>query len=393
MKMTHLLLAGAVAFALSDVGLAQDRSSTLPGEATAHRPGLFTTPDALPEPLPAAGDAGIGGGVLEALPKPADLPASLFAPPPPPSPLEGMLRVDAPYFVRDPRLDSPEFPSPGWFSGIELQVLKPHVLNGLSGTVRNRAQMANQTSTIVALPSAPLDWTVSPRVFLGYRLPSGFGEFLVAYRHLGTEGRGSGPGGQGASTLNSRLAFDMIDFDYNSRELSLGPDWDMKWTLGIRTLFMFFDSRFNQPFGQAAAGNGIFQARQYNNIAGAGPHAALDLVRHLGNSGWSLDFRTDFASVFDGSHIGFLTRSTTLGPDGRPLSGETRRFGTQDTPILNIRAGATWQPSRNSSTRFFLGYQYERFWALDSLPSTATTPPSVGQLWQQGIVLQATFNY
>ncbi|AGA27231.1 hypothetical protein [Singulisphaera acidiphila] len=388
-KMTHLLLAGAVAFAFSDVALAQ----ALPGEATAHHAAFFAedpAPTALPAPLPAEGDVGIGGGVLEALPKPGDLPASLFAPPPPPS--MGALRVDAPYFVPDRLLDSPESP-PGWFSGIELQILKPHILNGLSGTVRNQAQRANRTSTTVALPSAPLDWAVSPRVFLGYRLPSGFGEFMVAYRHLGTEGRGSLPGAQGTSTLNSRLAFDMIDFDYNSREYSLGPDWDMKWTLGIRSLFMFFDSRLSAPIGQSATYNGIFQARQYNNIAGAGPHAALDLVRHLGDTGWSLDFRADFASVFEGSHVGFLTRSTTLGPDGRPLPGETRRFGTQDSPILNVRAGATWQPSPHSATRFFLGYQYERFWALDSLPSTANTPPSVGQLWQQGIVLQATFNY
>jgi hypothetical protein len=301
--------------------------------------------------------------------------------------------VDAPYFVRDPLLDLPELQPPGWFGGAEIQILKPHLLSGLSGTVQNRAQRANGTSTTVALPTAPLDWTVSPRVFLGYRLPSGFGEFMVAYRHLGTGGSGSVPDARGATALNSRLAFDMVDFDYNSREFSLWPRWEMKWTFGIRSLFLFFDSRFNQPFGQAAAGNGIFQARNYNNVGGAGPHAALELTRHLGDSGWSLYVWGDVASVFDGSHVAFLTRSTTLGPDGRPLVGETRHFGTQASPILNFRAGVTWQPSRSSAARLFLGYQYERFWALDRLPPVGNNPPSVGQLWDQGIVLQATFRY
>jgi hypothetical protein len=393
-KMTHLLLAGAVALALSGVSLAQDTSSKPSEGAPAHFAALVGetgVQDNLPEPLPGEPNYGVGGGVLQALPRPQNLPASLFAPPPPPS--KGFLQVDAPYFGRDRLLDSPEFQTPGWFAGAELQVLKPHLLNGLSDTVQNRAQKANMTSTTVALPNAPLDWTVSPRVFLGYRLPSGFGEFMVAYRHLGTEGSGSVLDARGPTALNSRLGFDMIDFDYNSRELSLWPNWDMRWTFGIRSLFLFFDTRFNQPFGQAAAGNGIIQARDYNNLFGVGPHAALELQRHLGDSGWSFYLWSDIASVFDGSHVAFLTRSTTLGPGGQPLFGETRHFGTQDAPILSFRAGLTWQPSRTSTTRFFLGYQYEHFWALDRLPPTGNNPPSLGQLWDQGIVLQAAVHY
>ena len=107
----------------------------------------------------------------------------------------------------------------------------------------------------------------------------------------------------------------------------------------------------------------------------------------------ALSFRTDLASLYDGSHVGFLTRSSTLGFNGLPLPGATRYFGAQDTPIVNVRAGITWQSSRNSAMRFFLGYQYEHFWALDRLPPTGNNPPSVGQVWDQGIILQATFHY
>ena len=46
---------------------------------------------------------------------------------------------------------------------------------------------------------AQLDWTVSPRFELGYRLPSGFGELDVAFRFLMTQGSGSTPAGSAAS--------------------------------------------------------------------------------------------------------------------------------------------------------------------------------------------------
>jgi hypothetical protein len=395
-KMTRLLLAGAVALGLSDAVLAQDAPPKPPGGATVAPAALIeevvapAEPPA-PLPLPDAPAADEGARVLRSLPQPRDLPASLFAPPPPPAP--GFLHVDAPYFVRDPLLDGPQFRAPGWFAGAEIQVVKPHVLPGLSQDVKNPAQRANGTSTTVALPNATLDWTVSPRVFLGYRLPSGFGEFMVSYRHLGTSGSEVLQGQGGPSALRSRLAFDIIDYDYNSRELSLWPRWDMKWTLGIQTLFLFFDSRLNQPFNQAAAGNGIFQARDYSNVAGLGPHAALQLARHLGNSGWSFYLRTDFSSVYHASHVGFITDSTTPSPAGRPLVGDVTHFGTQDSPIVNFRAGLTWQPSNYSGTRLFLGYQYEHFWALNRLPPVGNNPPSKGEVWDQGVVLQAVINY
>jgi hypothetical protein len=402
--MTQLLLAGAVALALSDMGLAQEPSPMPPGGASTY---LATFDDALAqetraEPLPAAPEAGIGGGVLQALPRPRDLPASLFAPPPPPA--TGFLHVDAPYFVRDPLLDPWQAAPPGWFAGAEIQIVKPHLIPGLSNVVEPGKVISNSpfsgpatgNQRVVAIPSAHLDWTVSPRVFLGYRLPSGFGEFMLSYRHLGTEGSGSIPGPKGPAALHSRFAFDMFDIDYNSRELSLGPLWDMKWSLGLRSLFLFYDSRFIQPFNQAATGNGVFEARELNHFYGLGPHAALELARRLGDSGWSLYVRGDFAGTFEGTHQAFFIRSTTLGANGRPLPGATHAYGNQAAPIINGRAGVTWQPSPTSGTRVFVGYQYEVFWDLVRVAQGNGSPfvlPSLGQFWDQGIVLQATINY
>jgi hypothetical protein len=314
------------------------------------------------------------------------------------------LRTDAPYLVFDPLLDySPSAP-PGWFAGAEIQVLKTHVIPGLRNVVTPGQHISNSPNSgpaignqqVVGLPFAALDWTVSPRVFAGYRLPSGFGEFMASYRYLGTGGSGVSPGSNGPLALSSRAAFNIIDFDYNSREFSLGPQCDMKWTIGVRSLFLFYGSKASQPFGQASAGNGILQERDFNNLFGIGPHAALELTRHLGDSRWSLYARGDFGAVFDWTNQNYLTRSTTLGSNGQPLVGQTSTFGHQATPMVNGRVGVTWQPSPTSGSRLFLGYQYEYFWALTRVPQSnggASVPPSLGQLSDQGIVLQATFRY
>jgi hypothetical protein len=314
------------------------------------------------------------------------------------------LRVDAPYFQYDPLLDFSPPVRPGWFAGAELQIVKPHLIPGLINIVEPGKVIANSPTSgppsgsqrTLAIRSAQLDWTVAPRVFLGYRFPSGFGEFMVDYRHLGTEGSGLTSAANGSAALNSRFAFDILDLNYNSREFALGPDWDMKWTFGLRQLFLFFDSRSSRPFDQAATGSGIFQGRNFNDLYGLGPHGALELSRHLGNSGWSLYARCDAAGTFDWTKQGFVAAFTTIGPHGRPLVGETRAFGHQAAPMINGQTGLTWRPSPASGVRLFVGYQYEVFWDLVRVSQSNGSGfnlPSLGTFWDQGVVLQATINY
>jgi hypothetical protein len=404
-KITHLLLAGAAAFALCHAGLAQETPPRPPAAnstALDAIAGTVVAQESLPQPLPNSPEYGVGAGVLEALPRPRDTPRSLFGPEKPPS--TGGIRIDAPYFTPDALLDPPFFPSPGWFAGAEVQIVKPHLIPRLMGStvpgkfvpVFENSNPIGSKATSLNIPAALLDWTASPRVFAGYRLPAGFGEFMVAYRHLGTSGSGSVPDTNGPVNLNTRFAFDTIDIDYNSRELSLWPQWDMKWTLGLRNMFLFYDTQVTQPFSQASASNGIAFARASNNVYGIGPHAALELNRHLGDSGFSLYFRTDFGAIFSYNWDQWNTVSTALGPNGRPLPGQTNSFGHQMIPQINGRAGVTWQPSPTSGARVFVGYQYEVFWDLNRVPQsngTAFVPPSLGQYWSQGIVLQGTIKW
>jgi hypothetical protein len=404
-KIAQLLRAGAVVVALCGSALAQQRPAQ-PAELPAADVRVITdavaAQESLPAPLPGSTDYGVGAGVLEALPRPRDTPRSLFAPEKPPS--DGGIRIDAPYFTPDPLLDPPFFPSPGWFAGAEVQIVRPHLINEYKNSVFPGKAIHDNSGLFplgpnaktVNLPAGPLDWTASPRVFAGYRLPAGFGEFMMAYRHLGTSGNSSVPDTNGPVSLNSRFAFDTLDIDYNSREISLWPNWDMKWSLGLRNTWLFSSTQGTQPFDQASTSNGVFDARQSNHLWGIGPHSALELNRRLGDSGWSLYFRTDFGAAFSSVYEQWNIVTTTIGSNGRPLPGQTRAWGRQFMPQINGRAGLSWKPAPTSGARFFIGYQYEVFWDLNRLPQTNGTPfspPSLGQYWSQGIVLQGTFNW
>lgn len=134
--------------------------------------------------------------------------------------------------------------------------MKPHFKDGLNSPVQNSSQLANGTSTNVAIPSAPLDWTLTPKVSVGYQLPAGYGDLIVAFRGTSSSGNQNILGLDGPASIRSRLNYNIIDLDYASKEFAfiLWPQWEMKWTVGARILWLYLDSQFNQPINQAAAG-------------------------------------------------------------------------------------------------------------------------------------------
>jgi hypothetical protein len=319
---------------------------------------------------------------LPGLPRPPDQPASLFLPPAPtgpaPAPLPG------PYFEFDPLLDPPELPAPGWFTDLEAGVVGPHVKNNV--TLDNAFPGGGR----LRLPSANLDWTVSPRVAVGYRLPAGFGEISLAYRFLVSEGEGTTSAQDSLAALKSRLDLNIIDLDYTSREFSLWPHWDMTWRFGLRWADVYFDSRAEEPFGVAAAGSGIFETRTTNSYLGFGPHAGVALARQLGPAGLALVGRVDGWISIGRIRQGFFETATTLGPNGLPLAAETRLSSSQAVPSINVQLGLGWQPLGWCNTHFFLGYVYEYWW---NVGRESNTLDSRGELSDQGILLRAEFNY
>jgi hypothetical protein len=337
-------------------------------------------PTAEPPPAGAAWEPAF----LQTLPRPADQPGSLLAPPslpgPPPPHLPG------PYFENDPLTDPDRLPVPGCFADLDIAVVKPVLKNQLFNTVRNPATGNMDT---IGLPAASLDWTVWPHVQLGYRLPSGFGELGVAYRYLGTSGTDQLAGTDGPALLRSRLDFHVIDLDYGSPEFSLWPNWEMRGRFGLRTVLVFFDSQSSEDFAEAAAGSGVFQTQTRNTYKGFGPHAGVDVARHLGWGGLTLQGQLDLSIEMGRIRQTYVEKTTTLGLDGQPLVAQTVESGSIGVPIVFTRFGLSWVPPTYPGVQLFLGYQWEYWFDVGDLKKDST----VGTFFDQGIVLRAAWNY
>jgi hypothetical protein len=322
--------------------------------------------------------------VLPGLPHPPDAPGSLFQKASP-SPAYSCEPLPGPYFEEDPLLDPPELPPVGWFAGLDLGIIKPHIKNRLTDTVRIDGLAPNTAR----LPTAPLDWTVVPRVEVGYRLPSGFGGIALAYRFFGTDGSESILGPDGPANLRSRLDVNVVDLDYQSWEMSLWPNWEMKWWFGLRQANIYFDSQENESLATAAAGSGISATRTTNHYLGWGPHYGLELDRHWNETGLSFVTWADGATLLGRTVQHYQQISPTLSPGGMPLVGETKESNPQTVPIVSLFLGLSWQPPRYHYFKFSVGYEYEYWWNVGRISNT--TPR--GEMSDQGILLRAEFSF
>jgi hypothetical protein len=258
----------------------------------------------------------------------------------------------------------------------EFDILVPHVKNRLQAPVTVDGFEPNW----VHVPGADLDWTGSPRFELGYRLAQGYGEFLLSYRFLVSEGNATlfgfdldGSDGD----LRSRLNVNVVDLDYSSREYSLWPHWDMKWKVGARLATIFFDNR----------ATGLFlEQRTSNNFVGAGPHVGLDLTRTFDNPRLGL-----FARIEGASLLGEISQSfeeSVLSQDNTLAGGATLVHHSQAVPIVEVQAGLSWTPTWwNQGSRFVFGYMFQRWWDVGKAGF------SRAELTTQGVFLRGEFGF
>src|SRR5262245_1471256 len=174
----------------------------------------------------------------------------LLAPPPPEihPPAADLISPPPPPIYHDPLpthgdLFDPSFAPPGWFGAVEVDILKPHLKDRVSGNVYYN----DGSYDTIQLPSAGLDWTVSPRFELGYRFCDGWGEIAFSYRYLGSQGRADLPNfdffaENPDGLLKTHLSVNVFDIDYGTREFSLGSHWDLKARLGVRIADVLFHS-------------------------------------------------------------------------------------------------------------------------------------------------------
>ena len=270
---------------------------------------------------------------------------------PPPSPYP---------YDRDPLLDRPGCPPPGWFADVDLSFLAVHVKDRLSNTVT----IDNSQPDLIHVPPAVLNWAVSPRFTLGYRFPDGFGDLQLSYRFLTTDGSSVFLEPLGLAGVRSRLSVNVFDFDYASLEYSLDPFWEMKWFLGARLAGAFYDAHsFLQTAPGIFAGVNIDQETS-NNFWGAGPHAGLQLTRKLGTSGLAVFGQIEGATVLGRIHQGFGEGFSFNGVPNVTFGSATLVSASQAVPMLELQLGLRYIPPGYNHVRLFMGYQFEQWWSL-----------------------------
>jgi hypothetical protein len=294
---------------------------------------------------------------------------------------------NGPLLYGDPRLDGTGgCANLGWIGSIEADVIKPVVHARLfstvllGSTVQNRIPSAGTdvgTVETVALPFAPQQWTVMPRIELGYRFGQGAGELLLAYRNLTSTGSETVAGfdAAGAGTLQSHVRANLIDLDYAHHEGALGPMWDMKWRAGVRILNVFTETQ---------ATGALMSQRITEAFTGAGPHVTLDVRRKLPVQGLSL-----FGRIDNSYPIGPLTQlyqDTVAGAGGG--AGSTRLRSPSPLTSLGLQAGLNYYLNERLSVTG--GYTWERFWDLTTFYGAQSRAVSINL---QGFFLRAEWKY
>jgi hypothetical protein len=338
----------------------------------------------------------VSGGVVhgqEAGPFPAPRPvlpdeASTAAPEASPLPTRSAFALpphrDIPYpsfAERDPLLEEPgTYPPPGWYGDVEVEVVGAHFKDRLVDVFT----FSRTRSDRIHPAPAELDWTASPRFEAGYRLPHNFGEFLVSYRFLVTQGEQT----LGPDALQSRLDVNEADFDYAKRDFLPALGLDVRWRVGLRVAAMFWDTHANRPVSTVGPSM-AFEQGTSDFIKGAGPVGGLEVARAFGIPGLAFYGDFDFASVWEHLDQEF---EETLAPGpagGGPMLVRLHHPATQATLVVGTQLGFRWVPPGYESTRLFVGYEFKQWWQVGRNENTG----SVGNLTEHGIFVRGELTF
>lgn len=385
----------------------------LVGEILTASVGLAQTADDPATDAPPAVETTAESEFLKVLPHPPAQPAFLTAPAASFGPTPN---VETPYFQQDPLLDPPELGAIGWFGDVDIGFLKPHLVNeerlpisfpstnapptgnvpGIPpGVVTSTGQnfispptASTPMSVLVGVDPAHLNWTVSPRFEVGYRLPSGFGGIALSYRFLVAQGSQGVIGADGPATLSSRLDYNLGDLDWVSNQYTPWHSLEMRVRIGLRYFNAYYDSSANEPFAEAAAGSGIVSQRTTDNTWVIGPHGGIDLRRRLGFWGLSVLGLLDISEGWGRVRQNYFA-TVTAGTDGLPQTAVQSISTSDAVPIFMGRLGLNWQPPSYTQFRLFAGYQLDYFWNVGRMGNFT----EFGYFFDSGVVLRGEWNF
>jgi hypothetical protein len=188
-----------------------------------------------------------------------------------------------------------------------------------------------------------------------------------------------------------RVDYNIIDFTYVSREFSLEPHWNMRWGVGARMMFLFFDSRLR--FLDPASDPGTILAQSESNHQRAyGAWTFLDVERHLAVPGLNVFGRVEVTDMYARTSQNY-TETVAGNPGDLPLTFQNRFDGASGVVTLRGIVGLSYTAPSWNHSRFLLGYEYESFFQIGRLSPTSGVIDTRGQLDAQGLFLRAEFNF
>lgn len=240
-------------------------------------------------------------------------------------------------------------PPPGPLVEAELSILFPHLHN----TVTPDADPTDPLGTGFPLPTVGPGGTVSPRLALGYRLPNAWGEVFVAYRNLTSEGHAQVTDyAAGPAQVTTRLNQNLIDLLYSSREPSLLPDALLRWEVGGRYGYSYWDSR---------AVNAVSRHEVSSRFDGGGLVAAVSVTRCLG-PGLDLFVRGESGTLAGGTfHHAF---ASGLDSTGQVVAMGGCAVSLALAQSVDVKLGLGWAPEWAPRSRFSAGYEFYQWWLL-----------------------------
>jgi hypothetical protein len=330
----------------------------------------------------------------------AELPAQSTRPSPPPLseqppayvlPPVGWPTVDS--SRPDPLLDRPYSAQPGVYTNVEVNVLWLRLRNQLGGPVINPV---TGNTDFVRFAGNKLDPTTSPRLEVGYRFADNWGSVSLGYAGLASRGHDqltTGPEDviQALADQVGRLDYNLFDLTYNSREYCLDPHWNMRWGVGARMMFLFFDSRLR--FLNPGSDPGDLMAQTESNfITCYGFWAYLDLERQIDPSGLSVFGRIEGSDFYGRSRQTYV-ETVTGNPGDGPQTNTSVFTGAVGPSILRGVIGLTYTVPRWNYSRFMLGGEYETFFQIGRQSPTSGVIDTRGQLDAYGLFLRAEINF
>jgi hypothetical protein len=290
----------------------------------------------------------------------------------------------------------------GWFADVDVTAFKPKV----RGTFNSQTFLDGTfPGNPVSLGPGTMDWSLMPKIELGYRYEHGLGDLRMSYRRFDASGTDpiAGFDSSGVGTQNTSVKINIIDLDFfgslefNAESMPvimtllkspfrwglgkptvrnrLVPPLEMRWFFGFRYANLAYDT----------VGHGdLLLEHVHERFEGAGVHFGIDLNERLPTEApLFLHARAEGSGIY-----GLMSQQFTRQVAGG--AGATGGFSNDGigVPTVTLELGVAWVPNwPNRDIRATLAYQYEEWFSWAQVGSTNA------DLFSNGILLRGEYKF